>query len=164
MESAGRKIPRAGEDVESRSPSAGAIFPAALCVAAAMMHLWMMPQHMAVWWGYGVLFLIIAVSQGAIGIALLRFASDTLCVVGISVNLGVAGLYVVTTTSGEFFGPHAGKIEGLSALDVAVTAAGFGAVIALVAVLGETWRRWTVNALLLAGAALWLSRAMEILP
>ena len=61
-----------------------------------------------------------AVAQGFYGILLLRMPGKTLFLFGIIGTLSLLGLYVITRTLGiPFFGPHAGQVEDIGALDLA---------------------------------------------
>jgi hypothetical protein len=75
-------------------------------LVAALIHLWVVPGHAWIWWGYGVFFLATALAQGLLGVALLRWPVAPLAVAGICGNLAVVLLYVFTRTSGVPIGPH----------------------------------------------------------
>ena len=45
---------------------------AALSLLAAAMHLWVVPEHLEEWWGYGAFFLVCAFAQGLYALGLLR--------------------------------------------------------------------------------------------
>src|SRR5215208_4412266 len=45
-------------------------FAAGLSLVAALLHLWVMPEHFEEWWGYGTFFLVVSVAQ-AVYVALL---------------------------------------------------------------------------------------------
>ena len=93
---------------------------ALLSVAAAVIHVWVMPEHFEEWWGYGVFFLIAALAQALYAIVILRAPTPTLLRVGIIGNVAIIALWVVTRTIGiPVFGPHAGEIEAIGAIDVA---------------------------------------------
>ena len=78
-----------------------------------------MPEHFEEWWGYGLVFLIAAVAQALNAIAILRAPTPTLFRIGIIGNLAIIALWVVTRTIGiPVFGPHAGEIEAIGAIDV----------------------------------------------
>lgn len=161
-ETAGR-LPT-GEVREGVARPAVALYAAAaLSLAAALIHLWALPEHLVSWWGYGVFFLIAAVAQGVFAVLLLRWPAAPVLAAGIWGNLSVVVLYVVTRTSGVPAGPHAGEVETAGVLDLAATAAELGVVLALVTMLGGGLRRRTVNALLLLGAALWALRLAGVL-
>ncbi|MDQ3892310.1 MAG: hypothetical protein M3274_05380, partial [Actinomycetota bacterium] len=54
----------------------------AFSLSAALIHLWVIPEHFEEWWGYGAFFLISAVAQGAYGAALLRWPRRPLLLLG----------------------------------------------------------------------------------
>jgi hypothetical protein len=95
-----------------------------------------MPEHFEEWWGYGTFFLATAISQGAYGAALLRWSHQLLLLLGIGGNLLIVVLYLVTRTVGvPTFGPHAGEVEGVGAIDLCATVSELAIVLALRAVL-----------------------------
>ncbi len=97
---------------------------AVFSLLAAMIHLWVMPEHFEEWWGYGAFFLVSAVAQGLYCAALLRWPRRPLLLLGIGGNLSIIALYLLTRTAGiPFFGPHAGEVEGIGMLDLSATAA-----------------------------------------
>ena len=105
---------------------------AALSLLAALSHLWEMPEHMQVWWGYGASFLAAAVAQGVYGIVLTRWPRRPLFLVGISVNLSLLAAYLLTRTVGvPFVGPHAGEVEGFGFVDLCAAASELGIILAL---------------------------------
>jgi hypothetical protein len=109
---------------------------AALSLLAALIHLWVTPEHLEEWWGYGAFFLIAALAQGLYGAALLRWPSRPLLLLGIGGNLAIIALYVVTRTAGiPLFGPHAGEVEAVGIIDLCATTSELGIVIALGTVL-----------------------------
>lgn len=111
---------------------------AALSLLAATIHLWAMPEHFEEWWGYGTFFLVSAAAQGAYGIALLRWPSRPILLLGVGGNLSIVALYLVTRTVGiPLLGPRAGEVEGLGALGLSATAAE----LALVSMLGAVLLR-----------------------
>ncbi|MDP9479824.1 MAG: DUF305 domain-containing protein [Actinomycetota bacterium] len=119
---------------------------ATLSIVAALIHLVAMPEHFEEWWGYGTFFLVVAVFQGAYGAALLRRWRPWLLYLGVATNLGVVALWLVTRTAGiPFFGPHAGEVEDVGALDLAATSVELALVFVLL-------------------AGLWASRPDTVLP
>jgi hypothetical protein len=105
---------------------------AALSLFAALIHLWVVPEHLEEWWGYGAFFLAAAAAQGLYGAVLLRRPGRSLFLVGIGGNLAVVALWVVTRTAGiPLFGPHAGEVEGVGVVDLCATASELGIVAAL---------------------------------
>ena len=148
---------------------AGAAGPAVyaasgLSVAAALVHLWATPAHLLDWWAYGAFFLAVALCQGIFAALLLRWSGVyPLLVAGITGNLSVVLVFVLTRTNGLPIGPHAGEVEGAGLLDVAATTAELGVVFTLTALLGGRYRRATVNAMLALGAALWALRLAGVI-
>ena len=109
---------------------------AVLSLLAAGIHLWAMPEHFEEWWGYGAFFLVSAVAQGTYAAALLRRPSRPLLLLGVGGNFSIVALYLLTRTVGiPLFGPHAGEVEGIGAVDLSATAAELALVAALGAVL-----------------------------
>jgi hypothetical protein len=105
---------------------------AALSLLAAAIQLWVVPEHIEEWWGYGVFFLVLAVAQGLYTLGLLGWSSRPFLLLGVAGNLAVVILWLVTRTTGiPFFGPHAGEVEGVGVLDLACTLAEVGIVAGL---------------------------------
>jgi FtsP/CotA-like multicopper oxidase with cupredoxin domain len=112
------------------------LYAAALSLIAALMHAWAMPEHFEEWWGYGAFFLIAAAAQACYGLALLRWPGRSLLLLGVAGNLSVVSLWAVTRTVGiPFFGPHAGEVEGVGAVDLSATVAELALVTVLLAAL-----------------------------
>ncbi len=109
---------------------------AAFSLLAALIHLWVIPEHFEEWWGYGAFFLISAVAQGAYAAALLRWPRRPLLLLGIGGNVSIIVLYLLTRTVGiPFFGPHAGEVEGVGVADLFATTSELALVVALLGVL-----------------------------
>lgn len=101
-------------------------------LAAGTVHGILTPDHFAEWWGYGVFFIVAAIAQVLFGIALLANLIDAQAFgpawpvwkvrflwAGVTGNLLIIALYVVTRTSGiPFFGPEAGQVEPVEAIDL----------------------------------------------
>lgn len=96
---------------------------AALSLLAALIHLWVMPEHLEEWWGYGIFFLGAAIAQGLYSAALLRWHHRSLLLLlGIGGNLLIVALYLVTRTVGiPVFGPDAGEVEEVGFTDLSAT-------------------------------------------
>jgi hypothetical protein len=144
---------------------------AALSLVAAMIHLWVTPEHLAHWWGYGAFFLICALAQGLGGVFLLRWPTQPLLLVGIVGNLAIVVLYVISRTWGMpigpdlvVFSPAAAHLEDPELLGMTATAAEVALVMLLTMGLKGAYRRWMMNFLLLSGATLWVLRFMGVLP
>lgn len=104
----------------------------AFSLIAALIHLWVMPEHFEEWWGYGTFFLICALAQGLFAFGLLRWPSRLLPLLGVGGNLAIVILWLVTRTAGiPLLGPHAGEVEGVGVLDLACTLAEVGIVLGL---------------------------------
>jgi hypothetical protein len=109
---------------------------AAFSLIAALIHLWVIPEHFEEWWGYGAFFLISAVAQGAYSAALLRWPRRPLLLLGIGSNVSIIVLYLLTRTVGiPLFGPHAGDVEGVGFADLCATTSELALVVALLGVL-----------------------------
>ena len=92
-------------------------------MAAALIHLYVTPEHLEEWWGYGVFFLAAALFQAACTMTLPHWAGRPLFpIAGAAANLAIVGLWAVTRTAGVPAGPRAGTVEETGVLDVAATA------------------------------------------
>ncbi|HET7479642.1 MAG TPA: hypothetical protein VFJ72_09030 [Rubrobacteraceae bacterium] len=141
----------------------GVYIAAGLSLVAALVHLWVMPEHLAEWWGYGAFFLAAALVQGFFAVAILRWPDQRLAFAGVWTNLSIVLVYLLSRTSGLPVGPHAGVAEEAGVLDMTATASEVGVIILLVALLGGAYRKFTVNALLLLGLAIWSLRLAGII-
>jgi hypothetical protein len=93
---------------------------AALSLLAAIIHLWVMPEHFEEWWGYGLFFLIAAAAQAVFAVLVVRAPSASLLRAGIVGNLAIIIFWLVTRTVGiPFFGPPAGEVEEVGRIDLA---------------------------------------------
>jgi hypothetical protein len=105
---------------------------AALSLLAALIHLWVMPEHFEEWRGYGTFFLAVAIAQGFYSVALLRWPRQLVFYLGIGSNLAIIILYIVTRTVGiPFFGPHAGEVEEVGVVDLCAAMSELALAIAL---------------------------------
>jgi hypothetical protein len=105
---------------------------AAFSLAAALIHLWVMPEHFEEWWGYGTFFLASAFAQGLYAPGLLLWPNRGVLLAGVAGNLAILILWLVTRTSGiPFFGPHAGEVEDVGTLDLVCTLAEVGIIAGL---------------------------------
>lgn len=151
-------------DSEGGARERAAYAAAMLSLTSALIHLWAAPEHIdSSWWGYGAFFIVTALAQGIFAIVVLRWPKTLVCVAGIMGNLSIVAMYVVTRTSGIPLGPEAGMIEDPGLLDMTSLVAQVGIVIVLVTMLGDVARKRTVNALFLAGAAVWSLKATGII-
>jgi hypothetical protein len=112
---------------------------ATLSSLAALIHLWVKPEHFEEWWGYGTFFLVAAVAQVVYVPLLLRRPNQTILLLGIAGNSAIVLLYLLTRVLGiPFFGPEAGEVEEVGIIDVCATISEAAIVVALVALL--LWR------------------------
>lgn len=91
-----------------------------LSFLAAFIHVSVMPEHFAEWWGYGAFFFVVAIAQAVYAFVLPRRASDRhLIWAGVVGNLAIVALWAWTRTVGiPLFGPHAGEVETIGAIAV----------------------------------------------
>jgi MFS family permease len=110
---------------------------AVLSLLAALIHLWVMQEHLEEWWGYGTFFLGAAIAQGLYSAAVLRWPHRSLLLLlGIGGNLLIVALYLVTRTVGvPIFGPDAGEVEEVGVTDLSATMSELAIVLTLGAVL-----------------------------
>lgn len=104
---------------------------AALSLADALIHILVIRDHFAEWWGYGAFFLVLASAQAVYSAALLRWPRQPLLLLGIGGVLGVIGLYAVTRALGIPLGPHAGHAEEVGTIDLTSKALELGLLTAL---------------------------------
>jgi len=69
---------------------------ASLSLLAALIHLWVMPEHFEEWWGYGMFFLVAAVAQVVYVPLLVRWPNQTVLLLGIAGNSAIVLLYLFT--------------------------------------------------------------------
>jgi hypothetical protein len=135
---------------------------AALSLLAALIHLWVMPEHFKEWWGYGAFFLVAAVAQVLYVPLLMRWPNRTVLLLGIAGNSAIVLLYLFTRVVGiPLFGPEVWEVEGVGIIDVCATSSEAAIVVALgVLMLWRLAGEWTTmiglvhSAMLLVGAHL----------
>lgn len=136
---------------------------AALSAAAGAVHLWVLPEHRAEWWGYGVFFLVAGLGQILLALLLLRmYHPARLIVAGIAGNLTILLTYIVSRSIGVPVGPHAWDPEAPGRLDFLTTLDEVILVAALASALTGGTRRRTFDALLAMGALVWLWRVFGL--
>jgi hypothetical protein len=105
---------------------------AALSLVAALIHLWVMPEHFEEWWGYGAFFLVAAVAQVVYVPLLVRWPNRSVLLLGIAGNSAIVLLYLLTRVVGiPLFGPEAGEVEGVGIIDLCATSSEAAIVVAL---------------------------------
>lgn len=113
----------------------------AVSLFAGAIHLWVMPEHFEVWWGYGTFFGLAGAAQifyGAVWlVAPLGFsAARSLAVSGVAFQVGLIGLYVVSRSIGiPLLGPEAGHVEPVEPLGLVAKTLEVALVLFLVALL-----------------------------
>ena len=79
---------------------------AALSLLAALIHLWVTPEHFEEWWGYGAFFLVAALAQALYAPLVVVWPTRIVLLAGIAGNLAIVVLYLLTRTVGiPLFGP-----------------------------------------------------------
>ena len=129
---------------------------AALSLLAALIHLWVTPEHFEEWWGYGAFFLAAALAQVLYAPLVLVWPTRIALLLGIGGNLAIVALYLLTRTVGiPLFGPGAGEAEGAGFVDLCATASEVGIAAALgAALLRETTTERRRTILLIAAVVL----------
>lgn len=122
---------------------------AAAMLGSGAVHGLLVRTHLREWWGYGVFFVVAALAQVVLALALLTDAinpKDTgpgwaaakraMYWLGILGNAALILLYVVTRTTGiPWFGPAAGEVEEVSWVDLVAKGLELVAIALLVALL-----------------------------
>jgi hypothetical protein len=130
---------------------------ATLSLLAALIHLWVMPEHFQEWWGYGMFFLVAAIAQGVYVPLLLRWPNRNVLLLGIVGNSAIVLLYLLTRVMGiPLLGPEAWEVERVGIIDVCATTSEAAMVVALGALmlLGIARERTPLLGLVLAAVLL----------
>jgi len=123
---------RIGAEGRGRTLYAAAV----LSLLAALIHLWVMPEHFEEWWGYGTFFLVAAAVQVLYAPIVLVWPTRMVLLSGIAGNLAIVALYLLTRTVGiPLLGPGAGEVEGVRFIDLCATTSEVGIAVALGAAL-----------------------------
>jgi hypothetical protein len=77
---------------------------AGLCFLSELIHLYLLPQQYEIFFVYGLIFLVIAMTQGVIGASLLFEPGRRLLFFGLWVNALIVVLYIFTHTIGVLVG------------------------------------------------------------
>ena len=102
-------------------------------LGAAMLHLWVVPDHWRQWSGYGAFFVAVFITQGVYSLALPRLAHRLPFLGGGAVaTIGLLGLWLETHLRHAPVGPHRLHADEFGAVDLASAALETVAVIALV--------------------------------
>lgn len=128
---------------------------ASFSMSAALIHLWVAPEHMREWWGYGTFMLASAALQGLYAALLLRWPRRPILWLGIGGNLAIVSLYVLTRAVGTPLGPHAGHTEAVGGTDLLCTGSEVALILMLVVLMQNLYGvRVVLPAVLALGAAL----------
>ena len=138
-------------------------YAALLSLAAAWGHLVVLPEHLREWWAYGAFFLAAAIAQAGFAALVVLRPTRGLLLTGIAGNLAIVGMYILSRTNGVPLGPHTGRPEAAASLDLAVTAAELGVIVASLALLPPLAARRAGTVLVVAGSALWGARFTGLL-
>ena len=103
--------------------STWSIVAAMLSGFAAAIHLWVVPEHLAEWWGYGMFFLVLAAAQALYALVILRSQRPVLVVTGIVGTVAILALYAWSRVVAVPLGPMAGDVEEVGWLDTVCTIA-----------------------------------------
>ena len=139
---------------------------AGLSLTAAIIHLWVTPEHFEEWWGYGAFFLVAAVAQMLYVPLLLLWPGRTVLLLGIAGNSAIVLLYLLTRVVGiPLFGPEAGEVEGVGTIDLCATISEAAIVVALgtLALVGIARERATLFGLLFATLLLVIAHLPHVL-
>lgn len=87
-------------------------------VGAGLIHFAAMPAHFLDWWAAGLSFAVIAVFQLMWAYLAWSRPRTLLLAAGIAANAGIAVVWVVSSTTGLPFGPHAGAPESVGSAGI----------------------------------------------
>jgi hypothetical protein len=90
---------------------------AGLSAVAAAIHIWVVPEHLQEWWGYGAFFLVLAAAQALYAGLILRSHRPALLVLGVVGTLATLALYAWSRLVAVPLGPMAGEVEEVGRLD-----------------------------------------------
>jgi hypothetical protein len=130
---------------------------AALSLMAALIHLWVIPEHFEEWWGYGTFFLVATAAQALYVPLLLRWPNRTVLLLGMGGNSAIVLLYLLTRVVGiPLFGPEAWEVEGVGIIDLCATTSEVAIVVALggLVLIGIARERTTLIGIVLAAVLL----------
>ena len=141
------------------------LYAAALSLVAALIHVWVAPEHFEEWWGYGAFFLVTGAAQVLYIPLLLRWPNGAVLLLSIAGNLAIVALYLLTRTVGvPLFGPEAGEVERVGLADVCATASELGIGVALGAALLQkiTFERRRTILLIVAVAVVLIGHVVHL--
>ena len=130
---------------------------AGLSGLAAGIHLSVAPAHFDEWWAYGAFFVVAALGECALGLALALRPRPWIIHAAVWASLATMLMYFVSRTSGIPLGPATGVVEPVELPGLLATAAEAALVVVLCRLLAGRGRARTVNALGLVGIAIWIA-------
>ena len=104
---------------------------AGLSILSALLHLWLMAEHMAESLFYGGFFVGLALAQGLYGVALLRWPSRSVVRLGLWGTFAVVVSYAALRAAQATFGPHGEHVGSFEVVAMLCTAAVLGLLLSL---------------------------------
>ena len=111
------------------------VVAAALSGVAAAIHAWVVPEHLAEWWGYGGFFLVLTAAQVLFALVILRSQRPVILVLGLVGTLATLVLYTWSRLVAVPLGPMAGEVEEVGRIDTLCTIAEVALVVVLLVLL-----------------------------
>src|SRR5215212_5617075 len=129
----GKRAPLSMETTRINEWPRGMFYAVAMLSAlAALIHLWVAPEHFTEWWGYGAFFLVAASAQLLYVPLLVLRPNRTVLLLGIIGNSAIVLLWLLTRVVGiPIFGPEAWEVERVGMIDVCASASETAIVVAL---------------------------------
>ena len=118
----------------------GAVLPAAAAVFAAVaagIHAAVTDKYLTSWWGYGLFFFVVTLTQAGFALLVLSERQPAVFAVGLVGNLVMLGVYFVTRAIAVPFGPQGGEAVAVGRLDTFAALAEGGSVLVLLLLLGR---------------------------
>ena len=110
------------ERTEREPFAATAVLLASLLAATGVIHLVMVPSHMAGWAAEGIGFAVAGWLQLGLAAMVALRPRRWVLFAGVLLNVGLIALWIVSRTSGFPFGPHADHAESVTLIDGATVA------------------------------------------
>ncbi len=114
-----------------------AALAALLAAGGAGVHAKVTDKYLTAWWGYGVFFFALTLSQAGYALLVLSERRPAVFAVGAVGNLALVALYVATRAVAVPFGPPVGEAVAVGRLDALATLAEGGSVLVLLLLLGH---------------------------
>ena len=117
-----------------------AVLPAAAAVFAAVaagIHAAVTDEYLTAWWGYGLFFFVVTLTQAGFALLVLSERQPAVFAFGLVGNVAMLGLYFVTHAVAVPFGPQGGEAVAVGRLDTFAALAEGGSVLVLLLLLGR---------------------------